>query len=224
MIPQNSDFSPTHGPNKRSLVQMTLADQEHDTEVNEILREISDKCSAALQSMDENRGLKRQRGESEAIHMYGVFHGLQTCSSQNCLDLSGSELEEGVSFRTSINEHCNIRTLAFPQGNAFTVRTASGGYRFRWVPSWISTKQSANYTCLTFHWLPSKSWFTVMLSAATSFTPDISNMAAGYCVPELLRFIWKLHASFQRNKTAVSSLPLPVPCIKVSWGTFWKPF
>uniref|UniRef100_A0A8B9DT44 Multicilin n=1 Tax=Anser cygnoides TaxID=8845 RepID=A0A8B9DT44_ANSCY len=27
-----------------------------------------------------------------------------------------------------------IRTLAFPQGNAFTLRTAAGGYRFRWVP------------------------------------------------------------------------------------------
>ncbi|XP_075582530.1 multicilin [Pelecanus crispus] len=27
-----------------------------------------------------------------------------------------------------------IRTLAFPQGNAFTLRTAGGGYRFRWVP------------------------------------------------------------------------------------------
>ncbi|KAJ6669893.1 hypothetical protein lerEdw1_000442 [Lerista edwardsae] len=135
MIPHSSDFSPTSGPNKRSLVQMSVADQEDDTEVDEILREISDKCNAALQSMDESRGPKRPRGEGEAIQMYGAFHGLQTCSSLSSLDLSGSELEEGMSFKTSINAHCNIRTLAFPQGNAFTVRTAGGGYKFRWVPS-----------------------------------------------------------------------------------------
>lgn len=135
MIPHSSDFSPTNGPNKRSLVQMSVADQEDDTEVDEILREISDKCNAALQSMDESRGPKRPRGEGEAIQMYGAFHGLQTCSSLSSLDLSGSELEEGTSFKMSINTHCNIRTLAFPQGNAFTVRTANGGYKFRWVPS-----------------------------------------------------------------------------------------
>ncbi|XP_053166111.1 multicilin-like [Hemicordylus capensis] len=138
MIPQSkgsTEFSPTSGPNKRSLVQMTVAEQEDDAEVNEILLEISNKCNPALQSIDENRGPKCPRGESEAIHIHGAFHGLQTCSSHSSLDLSGSDLKEGVSFRTSIKEHCNIRTLAFPQGNAFSVRTASGGYKFRWVPS-----------------------------------------------------------------------------------------
>ncbi|XP_062984730.1 multicilin [Elgaria multicarinata webbii] len=138
MLPQckdGTDFSLANGPNKRSLKQVSVAEREDDVEMNEILQEISEKCNAALQSIDDNRSPKRPRGENEAIHMYGAFHGLQTCSIRRSLDLSGSELEEGASFKTSIKEHCNIRTLAFPQGNAFTVRTASGGYKFRWVPS-----------------------------------------------------------------------------------------
>ncbi|XP_034296640.2 multicilin [Pantherophis guttatus] len=138
MLPQskdNADLSLSCGPGKRSLEQMSVPEPEEDMEVDEILREISEKCNAALQSIDDDRGPKRPRGENEAIHMYGAFHGLQTCSTHSSLDLSGSEFEEGVSFKTSIKEHCNIRTLAFPQGNAFTVRTATGGYKFRWVPS-----------------------------------------------------------------------------------------
>ncbi|KAM9138020.1 multicilin [Pangshura tecta] len=130
---------------KRSLEQLYAARQEDCAEVDEILREISDTCNAALQSIDENREAKRPRlqaeatqapdSQSQAINMYGAFSGLQTCSSRSSLDLSNSELEEGVSFRTSITDHCTIRTLAFPQGNAFTIRTATGGYKFRWVPS-----------------------------------------------------------------------------------------
>ncbi|XP_032069771.1 multicilin [Thamnophis elegans] len=138
MLPQSkgsADLSLSCGPGKRSLEQMSVPEHEEDMEVNEILREISEKCNAALQSIDDDRGPKRPRGENEAIHMYGAFHGLQTCSTHSSLDLSGSEFEEGVSFKTSIKEHCNIRTLAYPQGNAFTVRTATGGYKFRWVPS-----------------------------------------------------------------------------------------
>ncbi|XP_048360303.1 multicilin-like [Sphaerodactylus townsendi] len=138
IIPQckdSTDVSTTNVPNKRSLMQISNNEQEDDTEVNEILQEISEKCNLALQSIDENRGPKRPRGESDTVCMYGAFHGLQTRSSCSSLDMSGSDLEEGGSFRTAIKEHCNIRTLAFPQGNAFTVRTATGGYKFRWVPS-----------------------------------------------------------------------------------------
>ncbi|XP_034956825.1 multicilin [Zootoca vivipara] len=138
MIPQckdSTDLSLANGPNKRSLKQVTIAEQEEEEmEVNEILQEISDRCNAALQSADDKRSPKRPRGENETIRMYGAFQGLQTCSSHSSLDLRGSELEEGVSFTTAINEHCNIRTLAFPQGNAFMVRTATGGHKFRWVP------------------------------------------------------------------------------------------
>ncbi|XP_050803024.1 multicilin [Gopherus flavomarginatus] len=130
---------------KRSLEQLYAARQEDCAEVDELLREISDTCNAALQTIDENREAKRPRlqaeatgardSQSRAINMYGAFSGLQTCSSRSSVDLSNSELEEGVSFRTSITDHCTIRTLAFPQGNAFTIRTATGGYKFRWVPS-----------------------------------------------------------------------------------------
>uniref|UniRef100_A0A8C4Y0D1 Multicilin n=1 Tax=Gopherus evgoodei TaxID=1825980 RepID=A0A8C4Y0D1_9SAUR len=130
---------------KRSLEQLYAARREDCAEVDEILREISDTCNAALQTIDENREAKRPRlqaeatrapdSQSRAINMYGAFSGLQTCSNRSSVDLSNSELEEGVSFRTSITDHCTIRTLAFPQGNAFTIRTATGGYKFRWVPS-----------------------------------------------------------------------------------------
>nr|XP_020661190.1 multicilin [Pogona vitticeps] len=137
MIPQcreRADVSLGNGNNKRCLNEMSVAEQEDDMEVHDILREISGKCNAALQCIDD-RGPKRQRGENDTVQMYGAFRGLQTCSNHHSLDLSGSELEEEASFRTSIQEHSNIRTLAFPQGNAFTVRTVTGGYKFRWVPS-----------------------------------------------------------------------------------------
>ncbi|XP_067425115.1 multicilin [Emydura macquarii macquarii] len=128
---------------KRSLEQLYAARQEERAEVDEILREISETCNAALQTIDENRDAKRPRLQAEpagapagrAINMYGAFNGLQACSGRTSVDLSNSELEEGGSFRTSIKDHSTIRTLAFPQGNAFTFRTATGGYKFRWVPS-----------------------------------------------------------------------------------------
>uniref|UniRef100_A0A8C3T5F2 Multicilin n=1 Tax=Chelydra serpentina TaxID=8475 RepID=A0A8C3T5F2_CHESE len=140
-------FLPTRSSAKRSQEQLYAAGQEDRAEVDELLRELSDTCEAALQTIDENREAKRPRlraeaapapdgqGLGQAIHMYGAFSGLQTCGSRSSVDLSNSELEEGVSFRTSITDHGTIRTLAFPQGNAFTIRTATGGYKFRWVPS-----------------------------------------------------------------------------------------
>uniref|UniRef100_K7FU92 Multicilin n=1 Tax=Pelodiscus sinensis TaxID=13735 RepID=K7FU92_PELSI len=128
---------------KRSLEQLSAARQEDCAAVDGILRELSDTCLAALQTIGESREAKRPRLQAEpagargskAGNMHGEFSGLQTCSSRRSVDLSNSELEEGVSFRTSITEHGTIRTLAFPQGNAFTIRTAAGGYKFRWVPS-----------------------------------------------------------------------------------------
>ncbi|XP_074852062.1 multicilin [Carettochelys insculpta] len=128
---------------KRSLEQLAAARPEDCAEVDTILREISDTCNAALQTIDQRREAKRPRLQAEtsgasgskAGNMHGAFSGLQTCSGRRSVDLSTSELEEGASFRTSITDHCTIRTLAFPQGNAFTIRTAAGGYKFRWVPS-----------------------------------------------------------------------------------------
>uniref|UniRef100_A0A8C8R6G7 Multicilin n=1 Tax=Pelusios castaneus TaxID=367368 RepID=A0A8C8R6G7_9SAUR len=124
---------------KRCLEQLYAAKQEDCAGVDEILQELSHTCHAAVRSLDEQRDAKRPRLQAEPagapVPMYGAFNGLQTCSGRSSVDLSNSELEEGVSFRTSIRDHGTIRTLAFPQGNAFTIRTAGGGYKFRWVPS-----------------------------------------------------------------------------------------
>ncbi|NXB16909.1 MCIN protein, partial [Rhagologus leucostigma] len=62
----------------------------------------------------------------------GAFRGLRT--GRSAPRPVGGELEGGGSLRTALGEAGAIRTLAFPQGNAFTLRTAAGGHRFRWVP------------------------------------------------------------------------------------------
>ncbi|NWX52882.1 MCIN protein, partial [Steatornis caripensis] len=68
-----------------------------------------------------------------APRLHGAFRGLRT---GRAAPLPGSgELEGGGSLRAALGEAGGIRTLAFPQGNAFTLRTAAGGYRFRWVPN-----------------------------------------------------------------------------------------
>ncbi|XP_069483378.1 multicilin [Ambystoma mexicanum] len=131
---------------KRNLEELYDAGTQEDPEVDAILREISEKCSAALQTIEPSSDPKRFKpqmgasgeteGEAPGISLHGAFHGLQTCTGQRTLSMSGSALEEeGMCFRTSIRDHCTIRTLAFPQGNAFTFRTPAGGYKFRWVPS-----------------------------------------------------------------------------------------
>uniref|UniRef100_A0A8D0GKJ6 Multicilin n=1 Tax=Sphenodon punctatus TaxID=8508 RepID=A0A8D0GKJ6_SPHPU len=142
MIHQSKDGTESFLPKgsaKRSLEELYTTGQQDCAEVDEILREISDQCSVALQTIDAKRPRLHQElgttADCNAIPMHGAFHGLHMCSSQSSLDLSSSELEEDVSFRTPIKEHCTIRTLAFPQGNAFTIRTDAGGYKFRWVPS-----------------------------------------------------------------------------------------
>ncbi|NXT85120.1 MCIN protein, partial [Zapornia atra] len=64
--------------------------------------------------------------------LHGTFRGLRTdCAAPGPGD---GEPEGGGSLRAALGEAGSIRTLAFPQGNAFTLRTAAGGYRFRWVP------------------------------------------------------------------------------------------
>ncbi|XP_003408085.1 multicilin [Loxodonta africana] len=123
---------------KRSLEELFSAAGQDCAEVDAILREISERCDEALQSHDP----KRPRLQAEPAstdgrpgNLHGAFRGLRTDCSRSALNLSHSELEEGGSFSTPIRSHSTIRTLAFPQGNAFTIRTASGGYKFRWVPS-----------------------------------------------------------------------------------------
>ncbi|XP_040585009.1 multicilin isoform X1 [Mesocricetus auratus] len=121
---------------KRSLEELfCTAGQEGQgcSEVDAILRDISQRCDEALQNHDPKR--PRLQREPGSKNLHGAFRGLHTDCSASSVNLSHSELEEGGSFSTSIRSHSTIRTLAFPQGKAFTIRTVTGGYKFRWVPS-----------------------------------------------------------------------------------------
>ncbi|NXC08781.1 MCIN protein, partial [Orthonyx spaldingii] len=99
--------------------------------VDAMLRAVSEKCRAALRSLGDRSGgspggspaAKRPR---PSPRLHGAFRGLRTSR--------GGELEGVGSLRAALGEAGAIRTLAFPQGNAFTLRTAAGGHLFRWVP------------------------------------------------------------------------------------------
>ncbi|XP_042660706.1 multicilin [Tyto alba] len=101
--------------------------------VDAMLREVSEKCRAALRSLGGSPGgsptAKRPR-PPPALH--GAFRGLRTGRAAPRPGEGGAE--GGGSLRADLGGAGGIRTLAFPQGNAFTFRTAAGGYRFRWVP------------------------------------------------------------------------------------------
>ncbi|KAK2837896.1 hypothetical protein Q5P01_015108 [Channa striata] len=111
-------------------------DEGYETEssdsVEDMLRDVSTRCNAVL----HGSGPKMQQ-DSGTIQMFGSFAGLQTCISKEISTRTdGAEAEDSVtSFRTSVREHCTIRTQVFPHGRAFTSRTQQGEYRFRWVPN-----------------------------------------------------------------------------------------
>nr|XP_006983719.2 multicilin [Peromyscus maniculatus bairdii] len=126
---------------KRSLEELFCAAGQAGqgcSEVDAILRDISQRCDEALQNRDPKRPRLQQEPGSKncsSRNLHGTFRGLRTDCSASSVNLSHSELEEGGSFSTPIRSHSTIRTLAFPQGKAFTIRTVTGGYKFRWVPS-----------------------------------------------------------------------------------------
>ncbi|XP_074994175.1 multicilin [Calonectris borealis] len=105
--------------------------------VDAMLRAVSEKCRAALRSLggspgDSPGGSPTAKRPRPAPRLHGAFRGLRT--GRAAPRPGGGGLEEGGSLRAALGEAGGIRTLAFPQGNAFTLRTAAGGYRFRWVP------------------------------------------------------------------------------------------
>ncbi|NXG42904.1 MCIN protein, partial [Psilopogon haemacephalus] len=113
--------------------------QEETAGVDAMLREVSEKCRAALRSLGVSPGLGGTPGGSPtakrprpAPSLHGAFRGLRTV--RTVPRPGGEGLEGPGSLRAALGEAGSIRTLAFPQGSAFTVRTAAGGYRFRWVP------------------------------------------------------------------------------------------
>ncbi|XP_015704194.1 multicilin [Coturnix japonica] len=95
--------------------------------VGGMLRAVSAQCRAALRSLAGSPAAKRPR-------LHGAFRGLRTQRDAVPRSPGGAELEGGGSLRAAFGEQGGIRTLAFQQGNAYTLRTARGGYRFRWVP------------------------------------------------------------------------------------------
>ncbi|XP_018423691.1 PREDICTED: multicilin [Nanorana parkeri] len=142
----SSDGVLTRPPVKRNLEEFFQQNNDQEcNQVDEILREISKKCNAALMGCDyiEAKRPKLQSDDpmdcldeaTSGIKMCGAFNGLKTSTGHSSLNLCDTDLEGDVSFRTSIKDHSTIRTLAFAQGNAFTIRTNGGGYKFRWVPN-----------------------------------------------------------------------------------------
>lgn len=133
VMPCNDKTSASLSPCKRQRL-----DDECDTEpsgsVEDILRDISTRCNAVLHNKANGPRLQQ---EPESIRMYGSFSALQTSVSKSgSMSVDGAEeAESDSSFRTSVREHCTIRTQVFPHGHAFTSRTKHGGYRFRWVPN-----------------------------------------------------------------------------------------
>ncbi|NWI20491.1 MCIN protein, partial [Crypturellus soui] len=85
--------------------------------VDTMLRDVSQRCRAALRSLGGGAEPKRPRRGPERL-------GRVTEAAEAA----------GGCLRAALGQAGRIRTLAFPQGSAFSLRMAGGGYRFRWVP------------------------------------------------------------------------------------------
>ncbi|XP_064592845.1 multicilin [Zonotrichia leucophrys gambelii] len=154
MLPQGADgtvLPPLHPlPPPPAAAAAPAGTGPEDAEgVDAMLRAVSEKCRAALRSLGGGAGdsaggspggspghspggspaAKRPRPDPR---LHGAFRGLRT--GHAAPRPAAGQLEGGGSLRAALGEAGAIRTLAFPQGNAFTLRTAAGGLRFRWVP------------------------------------------------------------------------------------------
>ncbi|XP_040397078.1 multicilin [Cygnus olor] len=128
MLPQCPDGAALPPPPPPPLLPPPpppAAGSEGAAGVGPMLRSVSEQCRAALRSLAGSPPAKRPR-------LHGAFRGLRT--GRAAPRPGGGGLPGGGSLRAALGEEGGIRTLAFPQGNAFTLRTAAGGYRFRWVP------------------------------------------------------------------------------------------
>ncbi|NXF08188.1 MCIN protein, partial [Smithornis capensis] len=140
MLPQSAGRTarpspPPHPPTSPAAAVPAGTRREDAEGVDAMLRAVSEQCRAALRSLGGSSGgspegsptAKRPR---TAPRLHGAFRGLRT----SCAASRPGALEGAGSLRAALGEVGAIRTLAFPQGNAFTLRTAAGGHLFRWVP------------------------------------------------------------------------------------------
>ncbi|NWS48742.1 MCIN protein, partial [Probosciger aterrimus] len=152
MLPQCTDVAPLpppplHPPPPPAAASSEGAGQAEPREeavaVDAMLRAMSENCRAALRTLGGSPesspgGSPTAKRPRPAPRLHGIFRGLHTGQAAprpGCEELEGGGgLEGGGTLRTALGEAGGIRTLAFPQGSAFTFRTADGGYRFRWVP------------------------------------------------------------------------------------------
>ncbi|XP_068461135.1 multicilin [Clinocottus analis] len=113
-------------------------DEGYETEpsdsVEDVLRDISTRCNAVLHGANAGKEPPPTPPTQEAIRMHGAFSGLQMSSASGSSAGGGGGDESVSCFRTSVREHCTMRTRVFPHGRAFTSTTPQGGHRFRWVP------------------------------------------------------------------------------------------
>ncbi|NXN96519.1 MCIN protein, partial [Rhinopomastus cyanomelas] len=95
--------------------------------VDAMLRDVSEKCRAALQSLGASPETK-----ARTPTLHGAFRGLSNLRAEQ--RPVGGGVAGGDSLRVALGQAGGIRTLTFPQGSAFTMRTDGGGYRLLWVP------------------------------------------------------------------------------------------
>ncbi|NWJ04790.1 MCIN protein, partial [Crypturellus undulatus] len=115
--PDGAALPPSPPPPSHPVWAPAAAGSGEAAAVDTMLRDVSQRCRAALCSLGGGAEPKRPRRGPERLG--GVAEAAEAA---------------GGCLRAALGQAGRIRTLAFPQGSAFSLRTAGGGYRFRWVP------------------------------------------------------------------------------------------